>query len=422
MAKVQLNRFSTDVVCNILSFAGIAFIGILLNAIILKNTSAAILGAFNQNYALYILLSQLAVGGFHLSVQKYIPEFAHDKKLSNLILIKAIILSFISTLIVFIFGYIGRKLPGVILQSEAVSIGFVYCLPGLFFFSINKVLLSFHNGYRRMKAFALFQFLRFFLLLSYLYLFFYLKTSPEKLPLILTAAEATLCLLIFIYSIPFLKNGFARASGWYKTHLNFGMRALTGNFLLDVNTRVDIFILGVFCTDKIVGIYSFSSLISEGFMQLPIVLRNVLNPVITKAYITKPRYVLERIIRKSVRKNYKFLIVIGLFSVICFPIVLFVFSQQQYFTEMWVIYSIMLIGIIGASGLIPFQMIFSQTGFPTLQSKFIFILFAANLLFNLILVPYFGMYGAAIATSMAYLFINLVQIAWMKKYLSLHIL
>ena len=45
-----------------------------------------------------------------------------------------------------------------------------------------------------------------------------------------------------------------------------------------MNTRIDIFMLGIFLSDQLVGIYSVAALFVEGFLQIIVVLQNNFNP------------------------------------------------------------------------------------------------------------------------------------------------
>ena len=160
--KTNLNsKFNIDILWNLLSFGGILVMGVLMNTIIIHYHNTETLGVFNQIYAGYILLSQLAVGGVHLSIQKYIPEFIEKKKQINIILTTSLLLSTLTSVVVMGIAFLLKELPGQILNSEGVKEGFWYIIPGLLFFSYNKVLISFHNGARRMKLYAFFQLLRF---------------------------------------------------------------------------------------------------------------------------------------------------------------------------------------------------------------------------------------------------------------------
>ena len=54
--------------------------------------------------------------------------------------------------------------------------------------------------------------------------------------------------------------------------------------LIELNTRVDIIMIGIFMSDEKVGIYSFAALFAEGFYQLLIVLQNILNPLMARNF------------------------------------------------------------------------------------------------------------------------------------------
>jgi O-antigen/teichoic acid export membrane protein len=160
----------------------------------------------------------------------------------------------------------------------------------------------------------------------------------------------------------------------------------------------------------VVGIYSFASMIAEGFNQLPFVLRTAINPVITTAYLKKSPSLLQRIITRSVRKYYRYFMLLGVAVLIGYPIALYIFGINDKLQGSWTVLAILISGICLSSGYLPFQLIFNQLGFPALQTLFLFMYFLTNLVLNFILVPFIGMYGAAIATAIAYIF----QIFYMK--------
>mgnify|MGYP006199481051 CR=1 FL=1 len=75
--------------------------GLILNVLIVKVRGYDKLGLFNQVYAWYMLLSQIAVFGIHLSIQNIIPitEKIEDKKNH---LVAALILSLFTSITLFI--------------------------------------------------------------------------------------------------------------------------------------------------------------------------------------------------------------------------------------------------------------------------------------------------------------------------------
>jgi len=414
------SKFNTDLLWNAGSFGMAAVIGLLLNIIIVKFYDSSALGVFNQVYAIYILLSQVAVGGVHLSVQKFIPEYAHDIKKCNELLAPALTLSSITSALVIALSYMFSDLPGKILQSKDVSVGFTQVAWALLFFSFNKILMAYHNGLRHMKAFAVFQFLRFALMLSVLMFMVFNKTEAIYLPYILSIAEAALFLMLFVYTLKYYRLSISsKYSEWLKVHFNFGNRAFVGNFLMDVNTRVDVFLLGVFLSDKMVGVYSFAASFAEGFSQLPVLFRNNINPIIAKCYVDRDIKVLNKVLNQFKKRVFKILFAVGLLSIIVFPVILIVFSIEDDFYLIWAIYGILTLGFMLASGYLPFQMIFNQCGMPAVQTYFITFLFLSNVVFCSILIPVVGVLGAALGTFLSTFIQIYFQKYLAKKYLKL---
>ncbi|MCX7729520.1 MAG: polysaccharide biosynthesis C-terminal domain-containing protein, partial [Bacteroidia bacterium] len=71
------------------------------------------------------------------------------------------------------------------------------------------------------------------------------------------------------------------------------------------------------------------------------------------------------------------------------------------------------IGFILTGGYHVLLMIFNQIGYPKLQTILIFLVFISNVIFNLIFIPFLGIYGAAIGTSLSFL----VQMFFIKYFL-----
>jgi len=286
----------------------------------------------------------------------------------------------------------------------------------LLFFSLNKVLLAFHNGFRRMKAFAFFQLLRFLMMFLVLLIFYFQGVAATYLSVSLGIAEFTLFVFMAIYSFRMIALKFSRFRFfvWQRIQFRFGMRALLGNVLLDVNTRVDVFILGVMLSDAAVGIYSFASTFAEGFQQLPVLLRNNLNPILTRLHARYNTALTERIIKRMVLQSYKLIGLLAIVAIVGFPLVFVVFNIKD---EPWLIWGVfaILVGFCGLTGgYQPLNMLFNQWGAPFKQTQFIAVVFVANLILNLVFVPIFGILGSALGTGISYL-VQLIYQRWSVK-------
>lgn len=410
-AANKSGSFNSGVIWNMGAFALMAIIGVLMNVLILRFYSNEALGVFNQVYAIYILLSQLAVGGVHLSVQEMVPRLSNNLKDVEEAVSTALVLALLSALVV-----VGLSLPMTntladLLSSEGVAKALPLALPGLLFFSLNKVLISGINGIRHMKTFAALQLSRFVLMLPVLLYLAIDGAEPEYLGLVLSVPEPVLFLLILFLRRSWMPGPQTlQKRETIRRHFQFGNKALTGNFLLDVNTKVDVFILGFFLDDAAVGLYSFAATVAEGFMQLPVLLRNNFNPVITAAYKKGNTALFEKVLKQNIVAFYKMLAPLGLLSILGFPLLPWLSGSSDWLS-ISLIYAILLLFLCLSAGYQPLLMLFNQCGLPGLQSTFIFWIFLANLLFNLALVPILGVYGSALGTGLSFL----VQV-WLTRY------
>ncbi len=397
------NKFSIDVIWNLASFVLAGVIFIIINAILLKVYNEEVVGVFNQVYAIYILLSQLAVSGVHLSVQMYIPRYLKVKAHTDVILLSSLITCFVFSIVITGVAYLFHDLPGKLFHSPDLAEAFQYVIWGLVFFSLNKVLLAYHNGFRRMKTFAIFQLLRILTMLGVLVFFIFFTNNPNYIPSLLAFSELVVFVILIIYTFKYFSITISkRLRKWIAIHFVYGIRALPGNFLLDANTRVDVIMLGLFLDDGRVGIYSFALNIAEGVMQIPVIFRNNINPIITKARsMSGGEQVLNKLLKRNVWAFYKIIGAMALVTILLFPLGLWVLDIQEFNKEYWVIYSILIGALTLAAGYLPFQMLFNQLGMPGTHSLYVFLIFLVNTIANFVLIQYFDIYGAAMGTALS---------------------
>ena len=274
-------KFSIDLMWNCGSFVVMGICGIAINIIIAKTYGLEILGVFNQVYAIYILISQFSTGGVQFSVLKNIAIYSGNKKVSSMILVSGLLLAIIYPIPFIIIIFFLKECVGELLKSKGVSVGILYILPGIFFFSINKIFLAFHNGRRRMKSFAIFQSIRYLGILAALLFFAIISFDGYKISMAFTISEIILFALISLYSIRYLKIHFSKEIlKWLRIHFYFGIKGILGNVYAELNTRADVIMLGFFCSDRSVGIYSFAAMLAEGFGQIATIVQGNLNPII----------------------------------------------------------------------------------------------------------------------------------------------
>ncbi len=410
-------RFNRDVLWNIGSLAVLGVSGIVLNIVIGYYRGTAGLGIFNEIYAIYIVLSQLAVGGVHASVLKHVSHHQDDRLHCSHVTTSALVLGFVLSAAVCGIAYLGRDVATLFLDDPKDVAGLVAAIPGLLFFSLNKILLNAVNGLRNMRAFAVFNAMRFFLILIAVLVLLYLDKPASALALCFTIAEVLLFvgLLVYVHARLFVLRWPAALGKHIREHISFGIRGVFSGFIADLNTRVDVLMLGYFATDNIVGIYSMAAMLAEGFYQLPIAIQRNVNPIIGKCFAEDDRPRIEEVGHRIRRVLHPGMALLGLVAAAAYPLLISLFFPDKDFADSWPVFCILLVGVIIQSGFIPMGGILYQGGKPELHTLLMAIVIVGNAAMNAALIPLFGLTGAAVATGTAYILQAALLLAFAKR-------
>ncbi len=398
------NRFQRGISWNALTFGIMGISGIALNILIITKYGTEILGAFNQVYAVYILMSQFAVFGIYASVLKHISEHSENRASCNKILTSALFIVIGTGTLVCIIYYAAIPFIGKLLDSSAVAKGLIYSIVGLWCFSLNKILLAFLNGKRLMKAFAFFNGLRYIIMPLSIGALILLNFPGYALPIIFSLTEFILLIVLLIFSFRFFSIvSIDKCKRWFKIHLLFGSKSLIGGTVTEANSRIDIFMLGIFLSDKMVGIYSLAAIFAEGLAQIPTIFRVNYNPLLTKFVVQKRLKELSLNIKTFLKKWTPVALIVGLLAVLIFPLLVKLIGDDPELSKSWLVFAILTAGIVIWSGYAVFWELPSQSGYPGHQTTLILFVAGSNVLLNYLLIPHWGIYGAGLATSASFI-------------------
>jgi O-antigen/teichoic acid export membrane protein len=404
------SKFLSDCQWSYGAFALMATTGVILNFTIAAKLGVEGLGVFNQIYAIYVVSAHFAVLGIHESTQKHIAQHSNDKDLGNTIVLAALILASGCGIIVAGGMYLISDTIGQITNSPFVGRGVALISPGLFLFALNKVLMGVLNGKRRMKAFAVAQALRTLIILITCLITVWQELESYILGACFTIAETFLFVALFVITRPRIEydQAWDKVFIWVCHHLSFGSRAVANGFLAESYIRVDILMLSIFVSDHAIGIYSFAALFIEGLYQIPGILRTIANPILVK--LTAPgenSLALVHFCRRTMFFSIATFSVMASCTLIVFP------YFAPYFPDLLVdsSYPLLIIltsGLLVYSAFIPFDYIFIQAGMPGRQSLMMALNISLNIVLNLLLIPDFGVYGAAWATATSFILSSIV--------------
>ncbi len=409
---------------NFISYLIIGITGILINIIIINFYGIDTLGFFNEIYAFFIILSQLGAGGIHLSTLRHTPIHKEDAEEQKKILIAAGVLGIGVNIVLLSIFYFLIPTISVIYKQPDLKQGLYYIIPAILFISLNKICLAYVNGKNRMVLFAVFQSLRFVIMLLTLLTLIFLKIKGIYISVIFSFSEAFLLLLLLVTlfkDIFFSSINIQDCKAWILKHIKFGKYAVFGNVVTDLNTRVDVLVLGLFCSNKLIGIYTFAATLAEGFQQLPIVLRNFYNARIVHFLVKEDNRLFSKILKTIKRKSYLIILPLGALGILVYPVLLMVIKIDVPLIASWLVFSVLTIGIMIAGGYIPIQFLMNHAGLPLRQTQLLFILFLINLVLNFILIPIIGITGAAIATALATISLIPTLKGFSKKFLDINV-
>jgi O-antigen/teichoic acid export membrane protein len=386
------------------SFGIIALAGILINIFILKFYSSDVLGKFNFFYAIMIIFSQFCVGGIQFSVLRHSSVYADDINEISKIVISALFLLIVYFTIILSLYFIFESLILNLFKifDEALSIKII--LFSSLVFALNKILFMCINGINLIYHLSFFSALRYIVLLLSVIIFFYLNIDTSIIVVCFLVSEfiTFLCLFIWFY----LEVGFSKfTNSWIKKHFKFGLKAMFGGALMEINTRVDILIIGIILGYNSVGIYSFASMIAEGYSQLYSVLKGNIDAIFSRDINKKNNLLINKSISVMRRIYIPLIIFVSLLIIILYkPIFLNIFQLDENFIQKsWIVLIIIMISMTSVSFLRPFIGLLISLNRPFYFSIIVLVGVLINLILNLILIPKIGINGAAFATGFAFI-------------------
>jgi O-antigen/teichoic acid export membrane protein len=383
-------------------FVVIGLCGIALNVVIGKFYDAAALGIFNQVFAAYIVFSQLASGGIHYSVLRAVTEFKANRAERGSLLSAAIVSTAVLAAIFSLVFWLSRDIVGGLLGSPGAAEGIGWAAPGLFLFALNKVLMGTVNGMNWMRTFAVLQVIRSIAMVSGLWVVSAWGWPAGRLPFALTIGEAA----VFVCALPAVGRLLCWSTptvvSWMKSHLRFGLRSFASGLIVELNTRIDVLVLGLFVGDSTVGIYSFAAVLAEGACQMLAVLRNSYNPKLAELLMIHDYAALRALTARGKKVTYAMTSAVGIVSVAAFPLAAAWLTHEPEFRASWPLFATLIIGIVVSSGYMPFSQLLLQAGRPLTHTFLTSLVVLANAVGNVALIPLWHAEGAAVATAASF--------------------
>ena len=376
----------------------------------------AALGVYNIVLSVFMICGHVGVFGLQSAAIYFIPRQSDDRnKLGQCFfsfLTIAIIVSLsLAGLIFLSSGVMGNF----IFKSEYVSEGLQMMSPSLVLFSVNKLIGGYINGMGRMRQFAILQSIRYFFIVIYIGFIALMQLEFHFIFYAFLVSEIG----VLITGIIFLnkKISFQRPQkSFIITGIKFGAQAMLGNVISDINTRVDIMMLGVLCEDAVVGSYSFVTIIAEGVISILFVFRSNFNPHFADLLFENKIRDLSSLLKDQRKKLSGFFTVLGIFILVGYTVFCRVLLEDSYIASIPCVL-IILIGCVVMAPYFVFGNVCTLYGKPFIDTSITLFTILSNGLLNYILISKFEITGAALATCISYIVFSVLTFWAVRKIL-----
>jgi len=393
--------------------------GYLFTLFVARNFGASVNGLIAISFSIFMMATMLGRLGIDINLVKYYSDenvIRADTGTFFKMLLKALVFSSLIGVSV----YLLRDLIAIKIFGKEQLIPYLKWISFAIPLWVSTLLCaSFFRAIRKNKTYAFLNNAGRFLVTLILAVGLYYFISKDELITIQAHFYALVCLGIgsFIAVLFYLKPIRIKSdyNSWKFLRESFPM--MLSSAILVVLGWIDTFILGIFESDDVVGIYSVSlkiaTLTSFGLQAI----NSILAPKISAAYKQEDMITFKKLIRFSTRLN--FLITLLLISVI----IIFHCYILEFFGEEFLAGSIILlilsIGQVVNSLSGSVGVILQMTGHQTKFRNFVLIALITNIILNLIFTPIYGAIGIAVSTVISMALWNLLGTIYLKKKLNI---
>jgi len=379
-------------------------------------------GLVSTSLALFTIASTVALLGFTNSLTRQISYYLNTDRAER---VKSLIfsaygisstLAIVAGTIIFIFS---DQLAVNTFNNPKLTIFLKYFGASIFFFVWIKLAASIFKAYKRMIWYTLTQdVFRFGAILIAVLLVILLHQPVKSLGFAYFAAFLVVGVLgtvAAIYMTPVKKypaeSPFSEAPNLFAFSWPLMLASIIHMFLF----RVDILMIGYFLNQTQVGIYNAAVPIGQLLTIIISSFTPFLLPTMTEYFAQNDIDNLNKTF--AISTKWVFLFTIPAFSLMLFfPDFFLVVIFGKQFLEAALVLQIISAGFLLAASVGPTGNLLITVGKTHLNLINNLVVIVINIVLNLLLIPRFGIYGAAIASGFSYAFLNilaLVEIYWM---------
>ncbi len=418
---LRFSKTIKDIQWSFVSLAISSIVHFLLRAVLGRELGAYGLGLYTLVFVIYLFGMQFASFGIGAALTKYVAEYKENrKKVSDFAsagLIGSFLIGLIIGLVLFLLSDILAvnifNSPDMVMLIRIIAL----CFP---FIAIQKIVVGTLNGLRKMKLFAfvtIMQNVSVFLVSFVLVYFFEGGTMGAVIGLVLPT------IIISIFSLSLIRYLVDRPKKCcniiFKQLCLFGVYVVLINSIALINIQIDSLLIGYFLDKIDVGYYAISILLVQSLLLLPQAIQRITTPMIATYHGRKDYENIRELIKQAIFKT--FLIILLLSTLIAFFgkfIINIVFTDE--FLPAYSPLLILLFGFTIYAPIVSVGSALSSIGKINILFKVSVFNAIINIILNILLIPRYGINGAAMATSTSLIILVITRLILLNKYIFSH--
>jgi O-antigen/teichoic acid export membrane protein len=409
-------KFATDVGWTLSSSIIVIIIGMVLNIIIGNLFSAQGLGLYSITLTIFLITSTLASLGTHTAVIKYTAQYSKNTNKVNQLVSTGFVMMFLSGICFAVIVFMLSPLLANIFNMPQLRGSLRIIALTFIFHIVNKGLLGFLNGLREMKEYAIIESLSYILILMFTMIFCAAFHTIQSVIFAFPVAELLLFLILFLISRRHFRFNFTEFRRNTVELVKFGAPLLFSGMISQLNSKIDLLLIGYFMLDKDVGIYTAAFMFARGLMIFPSAIQRVTNPAITEFYYNNSLQRIENLVNTVMKYSFIILSVAAILLSFFFKdIIAMIYPGNVEFVNAVLPCQILLLSMIFYGTIVSVgTAVSSSIGRPDIALKLSGITLIINLALNCGLIPKYGIVGAAIATGIS-LILSFCMVIFLQK-------
>ena len=394
--------------------------GFVITVLLARYLGAGDLGLYRMVSTIYGIAMLFAAIGIPAAIIKYVAEYKEDRSKTNSIVSSGVITSLLLGIGFSVLFYLSSGIFEEIFEMPGLS-GLLKILSPVFPFAlVGGALLGLLNGLREMKKYAMATIIQSVLMLVVSVLLIYFGFGVAGVVIGVVLASVGWCLYLLLITRDYFDITFEGYAENTKKMLVFGVQIFAGNAINMINYQADIVLIGYFLTATDVGYYAVAVGLSKFFWLIPKAIQTITYPATSEYWAKKNHAALQMMIDKSMKYTACALFPVGMgVGFFAKHIITLIFGEG--FIEAVLPLQILIVGTVIFGVIISIGGSVTGIGRPDIGLKIVGISATTNIVLNVLLIPAYGITGAAVATAVSLFVASLLGIFTTVRMLNLKI-